>query len=63
MPLQERLDVGSMFITKSESVQEGKIINTLTVRIAIGSHIALENPSHKTSCEVLIPLLTNLNIF
>lgn len=48
MPLQERIDVGSMFLTKSESVQEGEIINALTVRIAAGSHITLENLSHKT---------------
>lgn len=29
MALQERIYVGGMFVTKSESVQEGEIINAL----------------------------------
>lgn len=42
MSLQERIDVGRMFIIKSESVQEAEVINALTVRRnAVGSHVLL----------------------
>lgn len=54
MALQERIYVGGMFVTKSESVQEGEIINALLeeLQLEVTSYQALENPSHKTQIPV-----------